>query len=546
MSRNIRDEINRDLQIDNRSLVEECLKGDREALSLFYTRFAPKMLSLIHRYVSDPMDAEDILHDGFIIAFTRLRTLRDYDHADYWLATIMKNLSLQFLHLQDIGPILHDIPDTADTPAIDEFLDMETLESLIRELPAGYQKVFRLAVLEKKSHKEIADILGISPHSSSSQLFRARMMMQKLIKDYRTRTGAFILLLVVLSTGIYLSNSVTEPLNETYLATDTASQTRSTSSTPKTHPACQVSSVSSAASVTGTVRASAPAASVRMTPALDDTGDTEDTAVPDTITDRTREIPQEPAHKSESQPEDNTPLYADLPLPPSHGRRTTAGWSLGVGVNPGIVNFDAQLNCMDYEVSAPPADNPEDRPDEKPDRVAQTRSVSTLRGYAGVPHRNSLPISTAFLVSRRITGLVSVETGLSYTYLHTEFEGERSTADCRWHYIGIPLKVKFNLLSSRRIAVYASAGAQLDIPMYSDADVTVTNNTPDLKAGRFNSPVVWSLSAGVGASLKLSDRFEIFLEPTLQYRFDHDYTVPNIWTDNPFGFSLPIGLRFNM
>lgn len=85
--------VKRNLQIDNRTLVEECIRGDREAMSLFYTRFAPRMLGVIRRYVPERGDAEDILHDGFIVAFTRLDSLRDFDRVDYWLATIMKNLS---------------------------------------------------------------------------------------------------------------------------------------------------------------------------------------------------------------------------------------------------------------------------------------------------------------------------------------------------------------------------------------------------------------------------------------------------------------------
>lgn len=151
------------MDIDNRSLVEECMKGDKEALNLFYTRFAPRMLRLIHRYVTDEKDAEDILHDGFIVAFTRLGTLHDHERVDYWLATIMKNLSLQFLHTQDVAVILHELPEVEDSGDIQDVLDLEVLESLILRLPAGYQKVFRLAVLENKSHKEIARLLGIAP-----------------------------------------------------------------------------------------------------------------------------------------------------------------------------------------------------------------------------------------------------------------------------------------------------------------------------------------------------------------------------------------------
>lgn len=82
--------VSHDINIDNSTLVKGCLKGDKEALSLFYIRFAPKMMKVVQRYVTDMKDAEDILHDGFIVAFTRLDSLRNLDRVDYWLATIMK------------------------------------------------------------------------------------------------------------------------------------------------------------------------------------------------------------------------------------------------------------------------------------------------------------------------------------------------------------------------------------------------------------------------------------------------------------------------
>lgn len=200
-----------ELKIDNRTLVEECLNGDKEALNLFYMRFAPKMLGVIRRYVRDADDAEDILHDGFIVAFTRLSSLRDFDRVDYWLATIMKNLSLQFLHSQDVTVMLHELPDVEDTPEIGDIIDLDTLEALVRKLPEGYQKVFRLAVLENRSHKEIAALLGIAPNSSSSQLFHAKLMMRKLVTEYRRQTGLLSLLLVAATTGGFYG-TVTAPL----------------------------------------------------------------------------------------------------------------------------------------------------------------------------------------------------------------------------------------------------------------------------------------------------------------------------------------------
>lgn len=59
---------------DDCQLIYKCKEGDKEALNTFYTRFAPKMLGVIRRYISNPNDAEDILHDGFIVAFTLILT----------------------------------------------------------------------------------------------------------------------------------------------------------------------------------------------------------------------------------------------------------------------------------------------------------------------------------------------------------------------------------------------------------------------------------------------------------------------------------------
>ena len=551
--------MNRDLHIDNRSLVEECLKGDREALSLFYTRFAPKMLALIRRYVSDPMDAEDILHDGFIVAFTRLRTLRDYDHADYWLATIMKNLALQFLHLQDVGAMLHEIPEIADTPSIDEFLDIETLESLIKELPAGYQKVFRLAVLEKKSHKEIARILGISPSSSSSQFFRARMMMQRLIKDYRAQTGALILILASIPVGIYLipadKEAITDGAN-----TSTPLSRDSSALTKPNHPmrlavAATPSAGMPAAKTMPTVTAGT--ASTATDSILAETQEVQEVQEsPTPPGDKTAPEEEQPTPVPESHYHDDYPLYAEIP-PAITGSQKTEGWTFGFGVNPGIANFNAEWSTAGNDMSPgydPPLGGGDytgpgedgDNPDIGTPIIPPADSGSPFGNYNTTPHHNSMPVSASLLVSRGITGGLSAETGLTYTYLHTEFEGTRSTADCRWHYIGIPFKLKLKFNTSQRLSFYGAAGGAVDFPVYSSASVHMKKGVPELTGGRFSSPVSWSLSAGLGAAIKLSDHLEIFLEPTLQFRFDHDYTVPNVWTDDPVGFSLPIGLRFNM
>ena len=78
------------------------------------------------------------------------------------------------------------IADNAKDMAHEEHvLTLEELNAIIDKLPDGYGKVFRLAVLDGFSHKEIGALLGIAPHSSSSQLTRAKAMLRRMIVQYR-------------------------------------------------------------------------------------------------------------------------------------------------------------------------------------------------------------------------------------------------------------------------------------------------------------------------------------------------------------------------
>lgn len=70
--------------------------------------------------------------------------------------------------------------DTEDIPA-------EILYGMVADLPPGYRTVFNLYVIEGRSHKEIAEILGIRPDTSASQLHKAKNMLAARIREYRQK-----------------------------------------------------------------------------------------------------------------------------------------------------------------------------------------------------------------------------------------------------------------------------------------------------------------------------------------------------------------------
>ncbi len=165
---------------------------------------------------------KDILHDGFIVAFTSIGSLKDATKVESWLTTIMKNLSLQYLRkeAEHISIPMSDtaIPEQLAEPREETDLSWEQLEAIIRQLPDGYGTVFRLNVLQGLSHKEIAKLLGISHLTSASQLHHAKAMLRRMIYQYRMEMG--ILSIIVAVTFIVYDFIMNRSFQERSTSTD--------------------------------------------------------------------------------------------------------------------------------------------------------------------------------------------------------------------------------------------------------------------------------------------------------------------------------------
>ena len=184
-------------------LVKRCQAGDRDAFGQLYSLYAPNMLKVIEAIVHNNDTAQDVLQDGFIIAYSSIASLNKSERFESWLTTIMRNLSLQLLRdeANHISVPMSDTSfnDLSENDAADGYISWDVLSKIIYKLPEGYGEVFRLAVLDGLSHKEIGEMLGIAPHSSSSQLHHAKAMLRKLITEYRTGIDIFSLVIVVLT-----------------------------------------------------------------------------------------------------------------------------------------------------------------------------------------------------------------------------------------------------------------------------------------------------------------------------------------------------------
>ncbi|HBG58194.1 RNA polymerase sigma factor [Proteiniphilum sp. UBA1028] len=177
--------------MDDSQLIIACKKQDRNAQKALYERYAPVMMAVCMRYCREEEAARDLLHDGFIRAFTQIGSFSGKGSFEGWLRRIFVNLALENFRkekqknrfLEEYGYLYaHEAEEDADDLLDIENIPREEVMEMIRNLPPGYRTVFNLFIFEEMSHKEIAQMLGIKEAASRSQFFRAKTMLKNKIK----------------------------------------------------------------------------------------------------------------------------------------------------------------------------------------------------------------------------------------------------------------------------------------------------------------------------------------------------------------------------
>lgn len=172
--------------------LRKALDGDNTAIEWIYRKHVRYLSALCSRYITEDEDIKDVLQESFIKIFTSLDSFkyRGEGSLKAWITKITLNETLKFVRNNSRLPI--DSIDDKDMNIADgdsmetEDIPTDVLHQFIRELPDGYRTVFNLYVIDDKSHKEIAQLLGIKENTSASQLHKAKSMLAQKIKHYRT------------------------------------------------------------------------------------------------------------------------------------------------------------------------------------------------------------------------------------------------------------------------------------------------------------------------------------------------------------------------
>lgn len=173
--------------ISDTDLIEGCIQGNRKMQQALYDRFASKMYGVCLRYAGNTDEAQDILQEGFIKIFKKIGSFRSEGSFEGWVRRIFVNTSIEHFRKKNyLQPITEKEEDTVEGKYLSvlDTLAEKDIISLVQQLSPGYRTVFNMYVIEGYTHKEIADMLGISEGTSKSQLSRAKLILQRLVSTY--------------------------------------------------------------------------------------------------------------------------------------------------------------------------------------------------------------------------------------------------------------------------------------------------------------------------------------------------------------------------
>ncbi len=554
-------------------LIERCRQGDADALGELYKAYAQQMRGVCRRYISDEQTVEDVLHDAFVIIFTSFDRLRDVRRAEPWMTAITRNVASKCKdHLEALPTVsLEETSEAELIAAEDEERDvrgvpLSEVARMIDRLPEGYGQVFRLSVFEGMTHKEIADMLGIEPHSSSSQLARAKKMLRKMMQQYWV---AGLLLLFVPVTFFLLRKGDSAVKDEKPVV---AKQKETPKESPKESPTDQPQEpvIVHLPVHRTTVIATDTLQSV-IAQAVDSvTSDTlsniiaQEQIIPDTIaTDTTKAIRKVkiPHYDITDLRRDNSKNWNDWHLAlaytgnPQGDMSRTDNYMTMPSLSGSMTRSTKLYNWgdyMDYVMANAP--------------MMDSVSASNMRHVAIInsnhpqdplteTKHHERPLTLQLSLSRQLNSHWSLATGLSYTRMKSTFEsGNENTIihrTQRLHYLGIPLKLGYRVVGGNRWNLYTTGGVQLDIPVSArlttqyiyGGSYAPIGNSPDIDA-TISAPWQWSVGVGIGAQYQIVPHLNVYLEPSLNYFIPTSTDVESYRTEHPFDLSLPFGLRF--
>ncbi|WP_345082315.1 sigma-70 family RNA polymerase sigma factor [Nemorincola caseinilytica] len=165
-------------------LIHGCIRNERSAQEKLYRLFYPKMMALVRRYIDSDAQAEEVLNNGYLRAFQKIKQYNFQGSFEGWVRKIIFHAVADHVKqnskyanqivLVEKDELVHK--DHADRLYYDQ------LVQLVQALPEATRTVFNMYVMEGMTHKEIGALIGISEGTSKWHLSEGRRILREKIE----------------------------------------------------------------------------------------------------------------------------------------------------------------------------------------------------------------------------------------------------------------------------------------------------------------------------------------------------------------------------
>lgn len=562
------------MSIDLDTVIQRAKEKDPQALATIYRMYYPKMVGVCMKIIKkDEGMVHDLVHDAFVLAFASLNKLRDNERFGEWLTTIVRNVALKHIaqkekvHLVSLSSIASNdevLVDYASAP--DTQMNSKDILELVAQLPEGYRKIFQLSVIEGFSHKEIAAMLGIEPHSSSSQLSRAKGMLKRIMK-YRM-LAVILLLMVSIPLYFILSHRGKE---DTYVVD--VPKKKKTKKKERIRP--KDTEEPFRIEETDEKDCSLPQTSDERIDSTEHFIDVADTVVTTPVPDLRETIEEE--HLTAETAGDSIGTMAEdtviLPVvtpdeylahnskPKSHKWQLLTAGSLGPALAQSmyklIATGDIGSDCPTYDHASTWEEYGNylrsiSHDHTSADTLTLIQIADNNSGEIKETEQHDKPITFGISVTRPLGDRWNIETGLQYSLLKSRFtmgdNGYAIVKNQKIHYLGLPLKLSYRMIDYKHLSAYGSAGLTLHVPVYNKVNTHYMLNwqvayTDTIGSRHVNPSLQWSTSISLGLQYKFTPGVSIFVEPTFNWYVPSGSKTHTIWTEHPLMFTSPFGIR---
>ena len=569
-------------------LIERVKAGDTDALKTVYDAYSQRMRNACIKITQEDEDTvDDLVQESFIRAYYSLEKLKDASKFGEWLVAITKNVSLRYLERKRKIQVLSfsEIGDGFDVESSytsDSKLEEKELFELIDKLPSGYRNVFRMAVIDGFSHKEIAEKLGIEPHSSSSQLTRAKGLLRNMINRRMLTVISILLVSIPIYKYLFWKRGTEKEQQPVANINDAAKGKRSvdrvTVQPTAQSPVVDKNIIATASQgkmnlpdylvvdsvgiqtdyktdhktdfETGYEKTDS---AINIVVAID-----KDSASLDTIKQVVPELEKfiakeiTPSYKSKWQLLAMGSVGSAL-AQSAYKMLVGKGEDITDGPQPsGPQMFSTWEQYSQYLQQNAHGHMSEAEKALMEIAINNTNNINNIKnGGKIVEHEyHDKPITFGLSMTKTINRNWNMETGLQYSQLKSEFIlGEDDyyvQKRQKIHYLGIPLRLSYKWFGANRWTAYTSAGIILNIPLSGKTDEQYVTGTviPYSDSWHFTPPFQWTVGTGIGLQYNFANNWGVYLEPTFSWHIPNGSTTRTIWTEHPFTITVPFGIRF--